>query len=59
MWDAKAAQATLEKMNRDARNLLGLAAAEPDRSVPTPEELRVLAGYGPAPSPIPDSPSPA
>lgn len=53
MWDAKAVQTTLEQLNHDARNLLGLTDAEPDRSVPTPEELRRLAGYPPAP-PAPD-----
>lgn len=38
-------QTTLEKLNRETRDLLGLRTPEPDRSIPTPEELRALAGY--------------
>ena len=43
-------QTQLEQLNRETRALMGLAHREPDRSVPTPDELRMLAGYGQAPS---------
>ena len=62
VWKSEDTVKQLDTMQSEMRDMLGHRAphGEPARNVPSPDELRVLAGYGPAdPSPIPHSPFPS
>lgn len=61
VWKSEDTVKQLETMQREMRDLIGHRepTGEPARHVPTADELRVLAGYGPSPDARPNLPSPA